>query len=329
MRVPHVRPVELALRSLELSWSGVDLFFVLSGFLIGGILLDAKDSPNYYRTFYLRRFHRILPLYAVWMGIFVLSVAVVDFTGARQFSHVFNDSIPLWSFPVFVQNFLQTARHTFGSDWMDVTWSLAVEEQFYLLLPLLIRVFDRRRLVLLTAVAIAMAPAWRLLLQALGNPVQGPYTLLPCRADALGMGVLIAVTMRTDWLWSKLTARRHYLYGALAILLGGVVLLLRWPARTVLNGPGFTWLAATYACILLLTLINPGPPGESSFPPFLSLHFGSYGLWALSFSSRLSGACPCNRFRDTSGDQGLENSGGVFRGPGFHPGHRSAVLAIF
>jgi peptidoglycan/LPS O-acetylase OafA/YrhL len=114
-----------SLAALRLTWSGVDLFFVLSGFLIGGILYDAKDATNYYRTFYVRRIFRIFPLYFLWVALFFAGLALVGRDSAGPLRALFNRDLPGWSYPLFLQNIFMSSRGTFGPEWVAITWSLA------------------------------------------------------------------------------------------------------------------------------------------------------------------------------------------------------------
>ena len=126
----------------RLSWSGVDLFFVLSGFLIGGILLDAIASPRYFKTFYVRRAYRILPLYAVVMALFSLRY-VTSHGSAGPLGSFSHSPIPWASYVTFTQNIWMAWLGTFGVGAVAATWSLAVEEQFYLTVPFIIRKIRR------------------------------------------------------------------------------------------------------------------------------------------------------------------------------------------
>ncbi|MGC1670751.1 MAG: acyltransferase, partial [Candidatus Acidiferrales bacterium] len=116
-------------------WMGVDLFFVLSGLLITGILLDTKQSQGYFKNFYVRRCLRIWPLY--YSLIFFMFV-VVRFLNRSEFHNVLRTSSPWWAFPLFLQNFLLPVS-TDAAGPLGVTWSLAIEEQFYLIWPLIVR----------------------------------------------------------------------------------------------------------------------------------------------------------------------------------------------
>lgn len=233
----------------RLSWSGVDLFFVLSGFLIGGILLDNRDTGDYYRTFYLRRFYRIVPLYAVLIATFAVGFLWAGPNAAQPLAHLFRlRTFPVWAYPLFLQNIVMTYRHSYGPSWMSVTWSLAVEEQFYLLLPLVVRLLSRKGITRFAVVVVAAAPAFRFLLGA----SLGAYVLLPCRADALGLGLLVAIACRNQTAWTWLLSHRRYIRAASAILGAGV---LAWIVK---DAPlGYTWMAAFYASLLLLVL-TPG-----------------------------------------------------------------------
>src|SRR5688572_26568085 len=116
-------------RAFGLMWSGVDLFFVLSGFLITGILMDNASSPNYFKVFYIRRVCRIFPLYFLTILLFVLFGWFLTGPGFRW---LFAEPLPLWSYLTFTQNFVmgfQVER----AYWLGLTWSIAVEEHFYLI----------------------------------------------------------------------------------------------------------------------------------------------------------------------------------------------------
>ena len=141
-------------------WVGVDLFFVLSGYLITGILVEAKGGPNYYRNFYARRALRIWPLYfAVLIAITVVMPRVVH-------SEHFNVGLPPWYYFLLLQNlFFTRALLTF----LSPTWSLAVEEQFYLIWPFVISLISRTSLVRLCVFGFMASPFIRLGVLAAGG----------------------------------------------------------------------------------------------------------------------------------------------------------------
>jgi peptidoglycan/LPS O-acetylase OafA/YrhL len=243
---------------VRLGWTGVDLFFVLSGFLIGGILLAVRDSPDYFKTFYARRFFRIIPIYYAWIALYVLlSLIAGSFLTARVGS-VQKTGIFILAHLLFLQNFKDFLNSTVSFWWLSLTWSLAVEEQFYLVAPLLVRYLPKRILALALIAVMFGAPILRLVVR--NSFSSGPwlaYRLMPCRADSLAAGVLVAL------LWSNLKSRAWIeahallLYGLFAILFAGVAYLWRYhsdPLLLLTQTAGYTWLALFFALLLLLVL---------------------------------------------------------------------------
>jgi peptidoglycan/LPS O-acetylase OafA/YrhL len=248
-----------ALVPLRLNWSGVDLFFVLSGFLIGGILLDARESSNYFRVFYTRRFLRIVPIYAVLLLCVGLAMYLWSAGMIGKYEEIFIGRLPWAYFAAFLQNIGMSLHNVWGTFPLGVTWSLAVEEQFYLTLPLLIRFLNRRALLGFILFAIVAAPLLRAFFfhRNPGNFFSW-YTLMPCRADSLLLGVLGAIVLRDPRWRGWLLGKRRFLSLVLVFLLAGVA-LLTWrspsPYERLMATAGFTWLALTYLSFLLYTLL--------------------------------------------------------------------------
>ncbi|HEY5377172.1 MAG TPA: acyltransferase, partial [Polyangiaceae bacterium] len=184
-------------------WVGVDLFFVLSGFLITRILVDARTSTNYYRVFYARRALRIFPLY---FSVLVLGLVVVPslahITSAGYTSAVQHQ----WYLWTYCSNIGSSFGVEFGP--FSHFWSLAVEEHFYLLWPFLVRISPPKRLAPICIVCIFGALVARLALIHAGLPVAAGW-LTPSRVDAFGFGGLAAVVADgvTNTKWRRLFGR--------------------------------------------------------------------------------------------------------------------------
>jgi peptidoglycan/LPS O-acetylase OafA/YrhL len=193
---------------LNLSWILMDSFFVLSGFLIAGILLDSRSRPDYYRHFYVRRSLRILPVY--YLLITILTIAM--FLNGTGYLY---SGIPTlykwgssWWYFVYLGNVLPAITGTTptaarGS--FRPLWSLQIEEQFYLLFPLLVHRLKTKTLVRTLLGLACLSPLLRIVLYWLyptNTLVQ--YVSLPCRMEGLALGALIAIRFRMGpWDLSK------------------------------------------------------------------------------------------------------------------------------
>jgi peptidoglycan/LPS O-acetylase OafA/YrhL len=264
----HLQPRLPALHFIKFveqyNFAGVDLFFVISGFLITGILLDSVGSAHYFRNFYVRRVLRIWPLYfALLAFVFVLLPLLMP--GER--GRIFALSHPWQSYLVFAQNFFV---HALGIMPLFVTWSLAVEEQFYLVWPLVIFVLPRRMLpAFLIAVAL-LSPLVRAFAQMHGVTAETIYTCTIFRLDSICAGALLGVWLRSKtfsrtsairilmgitaagfvgcfitlaWLWARPLCA-YLRYSAVSILFLGWVgwTLLAEPRSLMYRGLSASWL---------------------------------------------------------------------------------------
>src|SRR5271163_421935 len=172
-------------------WMGVDLFFVLSGLLITGILLDTKRSEGYFTNFYARRCLRIWPLY---YSALLFMFVIVPLLHPSEGQNVFGArSSPWWAYPLFLQNFLVPVP-TNSTGLLGVTWSLAVEEQFYLVWPLVVRFCTEAQLRKIAIAVVCLSPVLRFYLSLHQVNI---YSNTFCRLDGLMAGALLAILIRS------------------------------------------------------------------------------------------------------------------------------------
>jgi peptidoglycan/LPS O-acetylase OafA/YrhL len=184
----------------SVGWSGVDLFFVLSGYLITGILLETRRSSTYYRSFYARRVLRIFPLYYTLLVFFLIVVPRLGVFAAAN--DLWSPNAPregIWYW-LFLSNFRAAWLGAWDHQTLSLAWSLAIEEHFYLLWPAVVRHVDDRRLLWICGATIAGSLALRVALIALGYSERAVYTITFCRLDPLATGAAIAILARSGGL---------------------------------------------------------------------------------------------------------------------------------
>lgn len=237
--------------------SGVDLFFVLSGFLIVGILVDNRESSNLFTTFYLRRALRILPPYLLLLAAFVICTAAFGQTA------YLGDQLPLKSLLTFTQNwYMSDAIGGLGPGGIGGTWSLAIEEQFYLFAPALIFLLPRRYLwQSIVVIGMASTIARSVYFSRYPADLTIPYVLTPFRLEGLCAGALVALAYRSR-IWEQITSHRALLLGLAAALLA-IAPFYTWLLRTehghaVLYHFGHSYLAVLYSVILINVLVQSG-----------------------------------------------------------------------
>lgn len=241
------------------AWVGVDLFFVLSGFLITGILLDTKGKSRYFGSFYPRRMLRTFPLYYATILVCLVLLPLLPIPGVEGMRQLSERQGWFW---LHASNFYTLEHNITRMDgpavgWMQTFWSLAVEEHFYLVWPLVIYWCSPKG-VLKTCVGILAAGLLlRVLFLAQGRDFQYIYRHTFTRLDGLILGSFVAVWMRREGgPEGAAKAARRILVGTLAAL-GGIVLLrpfsgraYAWCAGTVV----FTAVSLLFACLLVLVL---------------------------------------------------------------------------
>jgi peptidoglycan/LPS O-acetylase OafA/YrhL len=235
------------IQELSLGWSGVDLFFVLSGFLIAGILIDHRSAPNYFQIFYIRRICRIFPVYFLVLGAFVIS-SHIGYFSAPRFSWLVGAPMPILSYVTFTQNFFMGWSNSYGANWLGMTWSLAIEEQFYLVVPILIYFLPRRLAFYVLAVGVLVAPILRC-----AWPGFFAFVGTPWRADSLFSGACLAFIVRSQLCLELLVKHRGFIMAWAATMFAGTICLL-FKAKHF-GQFDHLWLAGLYSSVVLISTV--------------------------------------------------------------------------
>ena len=271
----------------EVGWVSIEVFFALSGFLITGILLDSKGTDGYFRNFIGRRVLRIFPLYYATLVMLFFVIPRLGIVPSPEMADVVAAQGWYWS---YLQNFFIALKmQTPPGQLLFYTghlWSLAVEEQFYLLWPLLIFALRPKQMAYACGALIVLAIGLRVAALWQGVNPRAIYTLTPFRMDSLAAGSLLAIAVRDPAGLAFLSrwARPAFLIGIAGTIASLVVARdanpFHWPVQSF----GYTSLAVWSTALIFLALVAPPSAPIARFfqqRPLLLLGRYSYGIYII------------------------------------------------
>ena len=201
-RIAHTRPMSdealsivdhLAVKITDAGWVGVEIFFVLSGFLITGILYQSRLERGYFRVFYARRTLRIAPLYYSFLILGFLATPYLMGSKTSAFAIPSNKH---WWFWCYLTNWLFAYEGTFNLTNGGYLWSLAVEEQFYLIWPFIVLAFSARTLMYFCITLFFLTGLLRVYLITVGVSTTAVYTMSISHADGLILGSCLVMAVQ-------------------------------------------------------------------------------------------------------------------------------------
>ena len=280
---PSVLVDKVFYKACQVGWIGVDLFFVLSGFLITGILHDSKEGAHYFRNFYARRCLRIFPLYYLFLALFLLVLPRL-FPLHRGFQSLRHDAFWYWT---YLSNVWVARKGWDPFGVLDHFWSLAIEEQYYLVWPVVIVIFKRRILLHVCWAFIVGALLLRIGLRVAGYGTAA-YVLTPARMDALAVGAALALMARGPSGLSRFACLAWPTASLTGLALAVVYFWRRGLVSHdfVVGTIGHTLLACLFGSILLIVLVSPPESTLGklfSSPTLLFLGHYSYALYVFHY----------------------------------------------
>ena len=263
---------------------GVELFFILSGFLITGILYDARNEPHYFRNFYMRRLLRIFPLYYSVLALVFFVAPLILLLRGPTLDYLVDRQAWAWLYAVNIY----IAKHgEWSFSYLDHFWSLAIEEHFYLFWPLVVFLLARRPKAL---IAVSLGTSLGAMLARLIGSLMGlswwtTYTLTPFRLDGLALGSFLAIAARQPGGLERLPRSLPLVVsvagGLLAVTFIWTLLVSRAGLELILPVRA-ALIMMLLACLLMWAFIAPERSATSRFFCSRSMVFlgtYSYGLY--------------------------------------------------